>query len=86
MKLVKSDTSQSSVSNSLLQVNNSFSIQMLSNRIQCRHALGQTLFNEARWVSSRGKSVFGYKQHTLVDDDGLVMATANCHTGYWRWL
>ena len=39
--------------------------------------------NEARWVSSRGKSVFGYKQHTVVDDDGLVMAVtttaANCH-------
>lgn len=29
---------------------------------------------EARWVSIRGQSVFGYKQHTLVDDNGLVLA------------
>ncbi len=29
---------------------------------------------EARWVKKGGKSVFGYKQHTLVDDNGLVMA------------
>lgn len=30
--------------------------------------------SEARWVKKGGKSVFGYKQHTLVDDNGLVMA------------
>jgi len=29
---------------------------------------------EARWVKKGGKSVFGYKQHTAVDDNGLVMA------------
>ena len=29
---------------------------------------------EARWVKKGGKSVFGYKQHTIVDDNGLVMA------------
>lgn len=29
---------------------------------------------EARWVKKGGKSVFGYKQHTMVDDNGLVMA------------
>jgi len=29
---------------------------------------------EARWVKKGGKSVFGYKQHTLVDDNGLVVA------------
>ena len=29
---------------------------------------------DARWVKKGGKSVFGYKQHTLVDDNGLVMA------------
>ena len=29
---------------------------------------------EARWVKKGGKSVFGYKQHTVVDDNGLVMA------------
>jgi IS5 family transposase len=29
---------------------------------------------EARWIRKGGKSVFGYKQHTLVDDAGLVMA------------
>lgn len=38
---------------------------------------------EARWVSIRGQSFFGYKQHTLVDHNGLVMAVettaANCH-------
>ena len=38
---------------------------------------------EARWVSIRGQSVFCYKQHTLVDHNGLVMAVettaANCH-------
>ncbi|WP_295623891.1 transposase [uncultured Nitrosomonas sp.] len=27
---------------------------------------------EARWVKKNGKSVFGYKQHTLVDNNGLV--------------
>ncbi len=27
---------------------------------------------EARWVKKGGKSVFGYKQHTVVDDNGLV--------------
>ena len=38
---------------------------------------------EARWVKKGGKSWFGYKQHTLVDDQGLVVAVAttpaNCH-------
>jgi len=29
---------------------------------------------DARWVKKSGKSVYGYKQHTLVDDNGLVMA------------
>jgi IS5 family transposase len=29
---------------------------------------------EARWVNKGGKSVFGYKQHTVVDNNGLVMA------------
>ncbi len=29
---------------------------------------------EARWVKKNGKSVFGYKQHTLVDNNGLVLA------------
>ncbi len=29
---------------------------------------------DARWVKKAGKSVFGYKQHTLVDDNGLVIA------------
>ena len=28
---------------------------------------------DARWVRKGGKSMFGYKQHTLVDDNGLVM-------------
>jgi len=31
---------------------------------------------DARWVKKGGKAVFGYKQHTLVDDNGLVMAVA----------
>lgn len=38
---------------------------------------------EARWVKKAGKSVFGYKQHTVVDDNGLILAVettaANCH-------
>ena len=38
---------------------------------------------EARWVRKGGKSVFGYKQHTIVDNNGLVLAVettaANCH-------
>ena len=38
---------------------------------------------EARWVRKGGQSVFGYKQHTMVDSAGLVMAVittaANCH-------
>ncbi len=29
---------------------------------------------EARWVKKGDISAFGYKQHTLVDDNGLVMA------------
>ena len=29
---------------------------------------------EARWLKKAGKSVFGYKQHTLVDGNGLVVA------------
>ena len=29
---------------------------------------------EARWVKKGGQSVFGYKQHTLVDNNGLVLA------------
>ncbi|TXI25438.1 MAG: IS5 family transposase [Nitrosomonas sp.] len=29
---------------------------------------------EARWIKKGGKSVFGYKQHILVDNNGLVMA------------
>ena len=39
--------------------------------------------SEARWVRKGGKPVFGYKQHTVVDDNGLVLAiattAANCH-------
>lgn len=34
----------------------------------------QGVDTEARWVKKGGKSVFGYKQHTIVDDNGLVMA------------
>ena len=38
---------------------------------------------EARWVKKGDKSLFGYKQHTVVDDNGLVVAVettaANCH-------
>jgi len=38
---------------------------------------------QARWVKKGGQSVFGYKQHTLVDHNGLVIAVettaANCH-------
>ena len=30
--------------------------------------------SEARWLKKAGKSVFGYKQHTLVDHQGLVIA------------
>lgn len=30
--------------------------------------------NEARWLKKAGKSVFGYKQHTAVDGNGLVLA------------
>ena len=29
---------------------------------------------EARWTKKGGKALFGYKQHTLVDDNGLVLA------------
>ncbi len=29
---------------------------------------------DAHWVKKSGKSLFSYKQHTLVDDNGLVMA------------
>ncbi len=28
----------------------------------------------ARWIKKGGESVFGYKQHTLVDIDGFVIA------------
>lgn len=38
---------------------------------------------DGRWVKKGGESQFGYKQHTLVDDHGLVLAVetteANCH-------
>ena len=38
---------------------------------------------EARWVKKGGQSMFGYKQHTAVDHNGLVMAVettaANAH-------
>lgn len=29
---------------------------------------------KAHWVKKGGQSVFGYKQHTAVDDNGLVIA------------
>ncbi len=32
--------------------------------------------NEARWLKKAGKPVFGYKQHTVVDANGLVVAVA----------
>ena len=40
--------------------------------------------SEARWVRKGGESVFGYKQYTVVDANGLVQqavetAVANCH-------
>ncbi|SFL46339.1 Transposase DDE domain-containing protein, partial [Nitrosomonas aestuarii] len=48
---------------------------------------------EARWVKKGGQSMFGYKQHTLVDDNGLVSATettaANEHDSkpmFWHYL
>jgi len=38
---------------------------------------------EARWVKKGGQLIFGYKQHTVVDGNGLVIAieitAANCH-------
>ena len=38
---------------------------------------------EARWVRKGGQPVFGYKQHTVVDSNGLVLAVATtaakCH-------
>lgn len=38
---------------------------------------------QARWVKKGGQSIFGYKQHTMVDGNGLVLAVettaANCH-------
>lgn len=38
---------------------------------------------EARWIRKGSQSVFGYKQHTVVDSNGLVLAVepppANCH-------
>ncbi len=38
---------------------------------------------EARWLKKNDKSVFGYKQHTLFNNNGLVLAVettgANCH-------
>ena len=34
----------------------------------------QVVDAEARWIKKGGKSVFGYKQHILVDNNGLVMA------------
>ena len=38
---------------------------------------------EARWIRKGGQPVFGYKQHTVVDDSGLVIAVvttaANCY-------
>ena len=38
---------------------------------------------DARWTKKSGKYVFGYKQNTVVNDDGLVLAVettaANCH-------
>lgn len=43
---------------------------------------------DARWVKKAGKSVFGYKHHTLVDDNGLVIAVettaANRHDSCYR--
>lgn len=39
--------------------------------------------SEARWIKKGGQSLFGYKQHTMVDGNGLVLAVettaANCH-------
>lgn len=38
---------------------------------------------EARWTKKGGKAVFGYKQHMVVDNNGLVIAvettSANQH-------
>ena len=38
---------------------------------------------EARWIKKGDRSVFGYKQYTIVDGNGLVIAiettVANCH-------
>jgi IS5 family transposase len=44
---------------------------------------GVTAVINSLHIMKGGKSVFGYKQHTMVDDNGLVMAittsTVNCH-------
>lgn len=37
-------------------------------------ALQAGVDTEARWAKKGGKAVFGYKQHTVVDDNGLVIA------------
>src|SRR5574337_1670020 len=52
-------------------------------RQRCRKVTQPGVDTEARWVRKGGKPVFGYKQHTVVDSNGLVMAVtataANCH-------
>ncbi|TXI18214.1 MAG: IS5 family transposase [Nitrosomonas sp.] len=37
---------------------------------------------EARWVRKGGHPVFGYKQHTVVDSNGLVLAVATTPANY----
>ena len=43
---------------------------------------------EARWVKKMGKLHFGYKRHTVTDENGLVLAeetTAVNESGKIRW-
>jgi len=60
--------------NFLNQINQLIDWPLIEKTIAQYYAPVSDVGTEGKWVRKGGQSVFGYKQHTLVDDCGLVMA------------
>jgi len=59
-----------------------------SEKAMLKEVVKPNVDTEARWVKKMGKLHFGYKRHTVTDDNGLVLAeetTAANESGKIRW-
>ena len=59
-----------------------------SEKAMLKEVVKPNVDTEARWVKKMGKLHFGYKRHTVTDENGLVLAeetTAVNESGKIRW-